>query len=263
MFLKRGDSNEDVRKIQLKLGLDPVGIFGPKTEEAVKSFQSKHNLNVDGIVTQTVWNLIMSIPTKTVDYSKLKGGIPDKVFNELDVVVGIFQINTPLRLSHFLAQCAHESMEFKLTIENLNYSADGLLRIFPKYFTQLSALKYQRSPERIANIVYSNRMGNGDINSGEGWKYRGRGYIQLTGKDNYTAFNNYVSDDVIEHPDLVATKYPLLSAAWFFHKNGINKISDRGNSTDVITQVTRKVNGGTIGLKDRIHHFEKYYKILV
>ena len=262
MILKRGDNSEDVRKLQLKLGVEPVGMFGPKTEDAVKSFQSKHNLNVDGIVTKSVWDLIMQIPTPTFDYSKIKGHIPSKIYDELDGVVNLFKINTPLRLSHFLSQCAHESMEFKLTIENLNYSADGLLRIFPKYFTKLTAMKYQRSPERIANIVYANRMGNGNMESGEGWKYRGRGYIQLTGKDNYTAFDTFVNDDIVLQPDLVATKYPLLSAGWYFYKNNLNRICDKGSSLQIVTELTKRINGGTNGINDRVHHFEKYYNIL-
>ena len=262
MILKRGDKSEDVRKLQMKLGVDPIGIFGPKTEDAVKSFQSKHNLNVDGVVTKAVWDLIMKASVPTFDYSKIKEHIPSKIYDELDNVVELFKINTPLRLSHFLSQCAHESMEFKLTIENLNYGADGLLRTFPKYFTKLTAMKYQRSPERIANIVYANRMGNGDSESGDGWKYRGRGYIQLTGRDNYTAFDSFVPENIIEQPELVALKYPLLSAAWFFHKNNLNRISDKGSSVEVITELTKRINGGTNGLKDRIHHFEKYYNIL-
>lgn len=262
MILKRGDNSEDVRKLQLKLGVDPIGVFGPKTEDAVKSFQSKHNLNVDGVVTKSVWDLIMQIPTATFDYSKLKGNIPSKIYDELAGVSTLFKINTPLRLSHFLSQCAHESMDFKLTIENLNYGSDGLLRTFPKYFTKLTAMKYQRSPERIANIVYANRMGNGDTNSGDGWKYRGRGYIQLTGKDNYKAFDTFVSENILEEPELVALKYPLLSAGWFFHNNNLNRISDKGSALEVITELTKRVNGGTNGLKDRVHHFEKYYNIL-
>jgi putative chitinase len=262
MLLKRGDKSEDVKKLQIKLGVDPIGIFGPKTEDAVKSFQSKNNLNVDGVVTKSVWDMIMLSPLPTFDYSKIKGSIPPKIYDELDNVVELFKINTPLRLSHFLSQCAHESMDFKLTIENLNYGADGLLNTFPKYFTKLSAIKYQRSPERIANIAYANRMGNGNIESGDGWKYRGRGYIQLTGKDNYTAFDSFVAENIIEQPELVALKYPLLSAAWFFHKNNLNRISDKGSSVEVITELTKRINGGNNGLKDRIHHFEKYYNIL-
>jgi len=173
-----------------------------------------------------------------------------------------FEINTPLRLAHFLAQTGHESGGFKAISENLNYGAKGLTTIFKKYFTPESAKEFERKPEKIANIVYANRMGNGPQASGEGYKFRGRGYIQLTGKDNYSAFDKTVEDDILTNPDLVATKYPLLSAAWFFHKNGLNKIADEGATDEVVTKVTKRVNGGTIGLPDRLKHFKEYHNLL-
>lgn len=198
-----------------------------------------------------------------MDISKLKGQIPDNVYNEIPSVINKFQINTSIRLTHFLSQCAHESGGFKLIIENLNYSTKGLLTIFPKYFKDASlAETYNRKPEKIASRVYGNRMGNGDESTGDGWKYRGRGYIQLTGKGNYIKFDSFVEDDIIKNPDLVATKYPLLSAAWFFNKNGINIVSDRGAEAEVVKSVTKKVNGGFNGLQDRQKYFDKYYTIL-
>lgn len=195
---------------------------------------------------------------------KLKGHIPDTVIAQIPDVAAKFGINTPLRLAHFLAQCGHESGGFKLTNENLNYSADGLKKIFPKYFAQAGlAESYARQPEKIASRVYGGRMGNGDESTKEGFKFRGRGYIQLTGKSNYTEFDKFVDDDILGNPDLVATKYPLLSAAWFFHKNGLNAISDKGADDATVTSVTKRVNGGTIGLPDRIKHFKEYYSLLV
>lgn len=195
---------------------------------------------------------------------KLKGHIPDTVITQIPDVAAKFGINTPLRLAHFLAQCGHESGGFKLVNENLNYSADGLKKIFPKYFAQAGlAESYARQPEKIASRVYGGRMGNGDEASKEGFKFRGRGYIQLTGKSNYTEFDKFVDDDILGNPDLVATKYPLLSAAWFFHKNGLNAISDKGADDATVTSVTKRVNGGTIGLPDRIKHFKEYYSLLV
>ncbi len=170
-----------------------------------------------------------------MNLDKLKGHIPDGVIDQIPAVQEKFEINTPLRLAHFLAQCGHESGGFKAVSENLNYGAKGLSTIFKKYFTPESAKEYERKPEKIANIVYANRMGNGPQASGEGWKFRGRGYIQLTGKDNYTAFDKTVEDDILANPDLVATKYPLLSAAWFFHKNGLHKIADEGATDAVVT----------------------------
>jgi putative chitinase len=197
-----------------------------------------------------------------MNVDKLKGHIPDSVIAQIPGVVDKFEINTPLRLAHFLAQCGHESGGFKAVSENLNYGAAGLQSIFKKYFTAESAKEYQRKPEKIANIVYANRMGNGNQASGEGYKFRGRGFIQLTGKDNYTAFDKTVEDDILATPDLVATKYPLLSAAWFFHKNGLHKIADEGATGEVVTKVTKRVNGGVIGLADRIKHFNEYNNLL-
>lgn len=197
-----------------------------------------------------------------MDVNKLKGKIPDTVLNQLPDVVSKFEINTPLRLSHFLAQCGHESGGFKFVQENLNYSADGLKKIFPKYFPGNLAESYARNPEKIASKVYGGRMGNGDETTKEGFKFRGRGYIQLTGKENYKSFSSSINEDCVANPDLVATKYPLASAAWFFHKNGINKISDGGATDAVVTSVTKRVNGGTIGLPDRIKHFKEYYALL-
>jgi putative chitinase len=197
-----------------------------------------------------------------MNLDKLKGHIPDGVIAQIPDVQAKFEINTPLRLAHFLAQCGHESGGFKAVSENLNYGAKGLSTIFKKYFTPESAKDFERKPEKIANVVYANRMGNGPQASGEGWKFRGRGYIQLTGKDNYTAFDKSVEDDILATPDLVATKYPLLSAAWFFHKNGLHKIADEGATDAVVTKVTKRVNGGTIGLADRIKHFNEYNNLL-
>ena len=194
---------------------------------------------------------------------KLKGHIPDKVIVQIPDVAAKFGINTPLRLAHFLAQCGHESGGFKLVNENLNYSADGLKKIFRKYFAQAGlAESYARKPDLIASRVYGNRMGNGDEGTRDGYKFRGRGYIQLTGKSNYSEFDKFVDDDILLNPDLVATKYPLLSAAWFFHTNNINSVSDKGATDKVIASVTKRVNGGTIGLQDRINHFKIYYTLL-
>ena len=198
-----------------------------------------------------------------MNLEKLKGHIPDSVISQIPDTMQKFELNTPLRLAHFLAQTGHESGGFKATSENLNYGAKGLLGIFKKYFpTEAKAKEYERKPEKIANLVYGGRMGNGPEASGEGFKFRGRGYIQLTGKDNYKAFDAVVPEDILANPDLVATKYPLLSAAWFFHKNGLHKLADGGATDAVVTSVTKRVNGGTIGLADRIKHFKEYHNLL-
>jgi putative chitinase len=198
-----------------------------------------------------------------MNLDRLKGHVPDTVIAQIPGVMESFGVNTPLRLAHFLAQCGHESGGFRLTQENLNYSAKGLMGIFKKYFpTQALADAYARKPEKIANKVYGNRMGNGPESSGEGFKFRGRGYIQLTGKQNYTAFDAAVPDDIVANPDLVSTKHALASAAWFWKKNGLNLIADTGSSTEVVTKITKRVNGGTIGLADRIKHFKEYHALL-
>jgi putative chitinase len=274
MLLKRGDNNEDVKKLQTRLGVDPIGNFGPKTEEVVKAFQKANGLDDDGIVGDSTWHklfpqvLVTSEPSTTVNNTnfkldKLKGHIPDAVLLQIPDTAKKFNITNPLRLAHFLAQCGHESGGWRAVSENLNYSSKGLMGIFKKYFPTVQlAEQYARKPEKIAARVYANRMANGDEASKDGWKFRGRGYIQLTGKANYSSFDKFVSEDILGNPDLVATKYPLMSAAWFFDTNKLWSICDRGNDQNAVTAVTKRVNGGTIGLADRIKHFNEYYNLL-
>lgn len=276
MLLKLGSKGEDVKKLQQKLGIGADGSFGPGTEKAVKDWQAKNGLKADGIVGDASWNklfasesnLAPSAPAPVVEsgaplsfINKLKGHIPDAVFAQIPSACAAFNINSPLRLAHFLAQCGHESGGFKAVSENLNYSADGLKKIFGKYFPG-DASAYARNPEKIASKVYANRMGNGDEASKEGWKFRGRGYIQLTGKANYEKFTKFIGEDCIANPDLVATKYPLASAAFFFDSNKLWSICDRGADDATVTAVTKRVNGGTIGLADRIKHFREFHSLL-
>lgn len=195
-----------------------------------------------------------------MDLKKLETKLPRTVIDEIPSVMEKFKIDTPLRLAHFLAQCAHESGGFKATIESLNYSAKGLLATFPKYFNAETAALYERKPEKIANIVYANRMGNNNI--ADGWKYKGRGFIQLTGKSGYAAFDKIVPEDILANPDLVSSKYPLLSAAWFWDSKNLNTLADNGKSDAVVTQITKKVNGGTHGLAERISKFKFFIEIL-
>jgi putative chitinase len=169
---------------------------------------------------------------------------------------------TPARAAHFFAQTAHESGDFKAFSENLNYGAKGLLGIFKKYFpTEAKAAEYERKPEKIANLVYANRMGNGDEASGDGYKFRGRGALQLTGKDNYKAFADYMKQpEIMDNPDLVATKYSFESAIFFFDKNKLWSICDQGVSDASILALTKRINGGTHGLEDRKQKTYKYYE---
>lgn len=171
---------------------------------------------------------------------------------------------TPVRAAHFFAQCAHESGNFKAFSENLNYGAAGLKSIFGKYFTtEKDALGYERKPEQIANRVYANRMGNREESSGDGWKYRGRGALQLTGKNNYKEFSDYLKDpDVVVNPDVVATKYSFESAMFFFEKNRLWAICDKGINDEAIVELTKRINGGTHGLDDRKEKTKKYASLL-
>lgn len=193
---------------------------------------------------------------------KLRLKIPSKVYDELPSVIDTFKIDSINKLSNFLAQCAHESGNFKFTVENLNYSAEGLLKIFPRYFSKDTAQIAARKPEMIANIVYSNRMGNGDRQSGDGWKYRGRGFIQLTGKINYSQFGDLIGVDLLKEPDLVATKYALTSAAWFFEYKNLWLLANRGIDDETIKHLTRRINGGYNGLEDRISKTKTFNSLL-
>jgi putative chitinase len=270
MLLKNGSNGDDVKKLQAKLGLAADGIFGPGTEIKVKEWQAANNLTADGIVGDGSWGKMfpsegstpVAVPASSFKLAGLKGHVPDSVISMIPDTAVKFGITNPLRLAHFLSQCGHESGGFKAVNENLNYGAKGLLGTFPKYFNAATAAQYERKPEMIASKVYGGRMGNGPEATKDGYKFRGRGYIQLTGKDNYSAFDKFVDEDILGNPDLVATKYPLMSAAWFFNKNGLWSICDKGATTEVITAVTKRVNGGTIGLADRIKHFNEYYALL-
>ena len=275
MLLKNGSKGEEVKKLQQKLGVEPTGNFGPKTEAAVKAWQKANGLKDDGIVGDGTWGKmfgsvapaapaapVASVAPSDFKLANLKGHIPDSVIAQIPDTAAKFGITTPLRLAHFLSQCGHESGGFKAVTENLNYSADGLKKIFPKYFPGNLNESYARNPQKIANKVYSSRMGNGDEASGEGFKFRGRGFIQLTGKSNYMSFDKTVDDDIIANPDLVATKYPLASAAFFFQKNNLWSICDQGATDQVVAAVTKRVNGGHIGLQDRLKHFKEYWGLL-
>jgi putative chitinase len=275
MLLKKGSKGDDVKKLQAKLGLAADGIFGGGTEAKVKEWQAANGLAADGIVGEGTWSKMFGGVAPSVikedvviakagplNIDKLKGHIPDAVIAQIPETAAKFNITNNLRLAHFLAQCGHESGGFKAVSENLNYSADGLKKIFPKYFPGNLAESYARNPEKIASKVYGGRMGNGDETTKEGFKFRGRGYIQLTGKANYTNFAKFIGEDTVANPDLVATKYPLASAAFFFDSNKLWAICDKGADDATVTAVTKRVNGGTIGLPDRIKHFKEYYNLL-
>jgi putative chitinase len=289
--LKQGSSGPDVKALQQKLkdlGFDPNGVdgnFGPGTDKAVRAFQQAKGLGVDGKVgpgTQAALNAAAgaaptgggqavggSLGASTgaaaatataphLNLGALAGKIPDAVLAQIPAAAAEFNITSNLRLAHFLAQCALESTGFTATVENLSYSAQRIPQVFGKYFKNVDPTPYARNPQKLGSRVYANRMGNGDEASGEGFKFRGRGYIQLTGKNNYTSFSQFVGEDCVANPDLVATKYPLASAAFFFNSNNIWAICDRGADDATVTKVTKAVNGGTHGLAERIQNFMKF-----
>ena len=187
---------------------------------------------------------------------------PDGWVEAMNEVFPKYDINTPERIASFIAQCGHESGGWRVFSENLNYSAKSLNAVFGKYFAKAGrdAEEYHRQPEKIANVVYANRMSNGDTESGDGWRYRGRGPIQLTGKANYSAFSEDMDVDAIDNPDLVSEdkEIALMSAIWFWNKNGLNKYADSGD----IKTMTKRINGGYIGLEDRIHHWKEALHML-
>jgi putative chitinase len=193
-----------------------------------------------------------------MNLNKLEHILPNNVYDAL--VKNNRNITNNFRLAHFLSQVAHESGNFKVLYENLNYSAAGLLKVFPRYFNPTTAKQFERKPQLIANKVYANRIGNGNEASGDGWNYRGRGYLQVTGRANYKAFSEYIGEDCEKNPDLIATKYPLDSALWFFDRNKLWSLCDKGEENVPI--VSKRVNGGTNGLQDRLNKFRSFIKYL-
>jgi putative chitinase len=299
--LRQGSSGPDVTSLQQKLkdlGFDPNGVdgqFGAGTRDAVIAFQQSQGLQADGIAgpaTLAALQLggsgadanngggdtaapgddgaanadapspVTSNAAGALNLAGLTGHLPAAVIAQIPAAAQEFGITTNLRLAHFLAQCALESTGFTATVENLNYSAQRLSQVFPKYFRNVDPAAYAHNPAKIGSRVYANRMGNGDEASGDGFKFRGRGYIQLTGKNNYTSFSTFVGEDCVADPDLVATKYPLASAAFYFNSNNIWAICDRGADDGTVTSVTKAVNGGTTGLSERLQNFKTFIRAL-
>jgi putative chitinase len=241
MILKIGSKGEEVKKLQEKLGVVAglgVGVFGPKTDAAVKDWQRKNELLDDGIVGDDIWNKIFNIsplilPSSNLKLDKLKGQIPDNVLLQIPDTAQKFNITTNLRLTHFLSQCAHESGNFKWVVEFASGSA------------------------------YEGRKDLGNTEPGDGIRFKGRGYIQLTGRENYKRFSKFCNEDCVAFPDLVAHKYPMMSAAYFFDINKLWSICDKGSDDNTVIAVTKRVNGGLNGLDDRLKYFKKYFKLLM
>ena len=184
----------------------------------------------------------------------------DHWYHAFEQLLPDYDINTPLRVAHFVAQCAHESGNFNFVEENLNYRAASLMSVFKKYFPTMElAQQYEKKPERIANRVYANRMGNGDEASGDGYRYRGRGLIQLTGRDNYTFFAGSLSIPVEEAAAYMSTfEGAAQSACFFWEQNKLNRFADAND----VRGLTKAINGGFIGLEDRIKHTEHALHVL-
>jgi putative chitinase len=198
-----------------------------------------------------------------MDITKLQDNIPADIYSQIQGVADTFSINSNERLAHFLGQCNHESGGFTVFLENLNYSGSALWALFHTHFeTSAEAETFARQPERIANRIYASRMGNSDEDSGDGWRYRGKGCIQLTGKSNHDAFFSTMDLDSNTDPMLICTNYPLLSAAWFWNQHNLNNVADNGIDTATITTITKKINGGTLGLDDRAAKTNSYFALL-
>lgn len=192
-------------------------------------------------------------------FPKTKNSVLESYVNPLNEVCDKFEINTPERLAMFLAQIGHESGGLSVVQENLNYRAERLAVVFPKYFKGIDTSEYAHNPEKIANRVYANRMGNGDEESGDGYKFRGRGLIQLTGHNNYASFASDMGMDIDEAVEYLSTpEGAAMSAGWYWNKTSLNQWAD---SSDVLT-VTKKINGGTIGLAEREHLFHQGMNLL-
>jgi putative chitinase len=190
------------------------------------------------------------------------GLIPDGIFGPttMNKAMSYFKL-TPFRAAHFFGQISHETGGFTIFIENLNYNAQGLKETFPKYFPGNISEIYTRQPEKIANHVYCNRMGNGNEASGDGWRFKGRGAIQTTGRENYMMLAKYLSiPEIMANPDLVATQYAFESALFFFENNNLWSICDQGVDDKSITALTKRINGGILGLDDRKLKTKKYYE---
>jgi len=185
--------------------------------------------------------------------------IPEEWFEPFQETFARFEINTALRKAAFIGQCGHESGGFRVLEENLNYKPEALMRVWPSRFDAENVDEYAHEPEKIANKVYAGRMGNGNEESGEGWKYHGRGLIQLTGKDNYTLCGDSLQADLLHHPELlVGQQYAALSAGWFWRKHGLNELAD----TKQYETMTKRINGGLLGQDDRLKRINHALEVL-
>lgn len=278
MLIKIGSKGDDVKKLQEKLGLPADGIFGKKTEESVKSFQTKNGLIPDGIVGDSTWSKMFGAPEvisekksgSGLDLNKLKGKIPNSIFELLEPAFKKYEINTVLRAAHFLGQIAHESGDFTIKTESMNYSTPArIVEIWPSRFNldgsnnKKNANLFIKNQELLAEQVYGGRMGNDK--PGDGFRFRGGGFLQLTGKEAYIGYSRYINRPVEDTADLLRSNdfFALDAALWEYVVNmKLNAVADSGSDEDTIKRITKKINGGYIGLQDRIVKFKKFYGLL-
>jgi len=277
MLLKKGSDGDDVKELQSLLNLNADGIFGSGTEDAVKAFQTAHGLTADGIVGNGTWAAlhtaaepVVAATPGTVNFAKLSGKIPAAIVAIFPDAFSKYEINSPLRAAHFLAQIAHESGDFTIKTESMNYSTPArIAEIWPSRFNltgadgKKNANDYINNQEKLAEAVYGRRMGND--NPGDGFRFRGGGWLQLTGKDAYKGYANYLQKSVEETADLLRSDnhYALDAACWEYCINmKLNRIADQGTGDDVVKKITKIVNGGYIGLPDRLAHFKTYLGLL-
>lgn len=240
MLLKVGSTGVDVKKLQEKLNIKSDGSFGPGTEKAVKEWQSSNGLTSDGIVGDGTWSKMFDskpqplviVSSEGLSLEKLKGHVPSNVLSQIPETAKKFGITNNLRLAHFLSQCAHESGNFKWVVEFASGKA------------------------------YEGRKDLGNTETGDGVRFKGRGYIQLTGRSNYSKFSKFCGEDCVSNPDLVSNKYPMMSAAYFFNSIKLWETCDKGSSDEVVKLVTKRVNGGYNGLEDRQKKFDEFWKLL-
>ena len=267
MLLKIGSIGDDVKKLQSFFNLIPDGDFGIKTDNAVKDWQIKNGLISDGIVGDIMWNKIFS----NIDiYSKLSGHIPNKIYVLIKDAFSKYEVNTVYRISHFLGQLTHESGDFSIKTESLYYTTpQRIVDIWPSRFNlngssgKKNANEYIKNEEKLASAVYEGRMGN--IKPNDGFIFRGAGFLQLTGKEAFIDYAKYIKKDVEETATLIRSDdyWALDCGLWEYCINmKLNKIADGGISEDIIKKITKTINGGYIGIEDRIKRVNKFYNIL-
>ena len=278
MTLKNGSSGELVKKVQAVLGLKQDGSFGPATESAIKAWQTKNGLTADGIVgDQTLTKMGITIPSANlsgpVNFDLLKGKIPDEILALLPAGFKKYGIDTAIRATHFIAQISHESGGFTIKTETLYYTTPArIVKIWPSRFNldgsggKKNANDYIKDEQKLSEAVYGNRKELGNDKPGDGFRFRGGGFLQLTGKEAYQGYAKYLGKTVGETADLLRSDnfYALDAALWEYCINKkLNAVADQGASEPVLERITKSVNGGLIGLDERREYFNKFYETLV